>query len=213
MEYQQQHSAGVINRSEENAVKEKLKNVQRLLRPITIRNPYAQSINLPEAVFKPRRTMLLLLSFIETITFYHQYQREVKHDQQTGEMYIESTAQDVEYAFKLLKEVLFSKSDELSGACRKFFEQLKEYLKKETKESFYSSQIRKALRLNPNNAKRYITELVRYGYLKITSGSRHKGFEYQVSDYQEYEQLKSGIDQKLEEILQRIRKPGGSVGQ
>ena len=120
MEYQQHASAGMVNKMEENAIKEKLKNVQRLLRPIQIRNPYANQINLPEAVFKPRRTMLLLLSFIETITFYHQYQREAKVDIQTGEHYIESNAQDIEYAFKLLKEVLFSKSDELSGACRKF---------------------------------------------------------------------------------------------
>lgn len=207
MEYQQQHSAGVINRAEENAVKEKLKNVQRLLRPVTIRNPYAQHINLPEAVFKPRRTMLLLLSFIETITFYHQYQREVKHDQQTGEMYIESTAQDVEYAFKLLKEVLFSKSDELSGACRKFFEQLKTWLKQEQKQSFHAAAIRKALRINPNNLKRYMIELSRYGYVKVSAGSKYKGYEYQVIDFDEYEQLKSSIDQKLEAILITIRQP------
>jgi hypothetical protein len=75
MEHQQRASAGMINHSEENKIKERLKNVQRLLRPVTVRNPYAQYINLPEAVFIHRRTMLFLLSFIETITFYHQYQR------------------------------------------------------------------------------------------------------------------------------------------
>jgi DNA primase len=208
MEYQQKASAGLINRGEENKIKEKLKNVQRLLRPIAVRNPHAQYINLPEAVFKPRRTMLLLLSFIETITFYHQYQREIKQDKDTGEAYIESTVQDVEYAFKLLKEVLFSKSDELSGACRKFFEQLKTHLKKENKQSFYSAAIRKALRLNPNNLKRYLMELTRYGYVKINGGNKFKGYEYQVVNEKEYEQLKSDIDQKLESILHTIREAG-----
>lgn len=176
---------------------------------MAVRNPYAQYINLPEAVFKPRRTMLLLLSFIETITFYHQYQREVKHDKYSGELYIESTIQDVEYAFKLLKEVLFSKSDELSGACRKFFEQLKAHLKKESKQSFYASEIRRALRLNPSNVKRYIIELTRHGYIKISSGNKHKGFEYLITDYQEYAQLKDTIDQKLEEIITKIKGSGG----
>lgn len=204
MEYQQQLSAGMVNRMEENAIKEKLKNVQRLLRPVQVRNPFANHINLPEAVFKPRRTMLLLLSFIETITFYHQYQREVKQDKESGEIYIESTAQDVEYGFKLLKEVLFSKSDELTGACRKFFEQLKAHLKKEKKESFYAAAVRKALRLNPNNLKRYLIELSRHSYIKITAGSKYKGYEYQVNDFGEYEQLKSNIDRKLEEILLKI---------
>ncbi len=208
MEYQQKASAGMINRQEESQIKERLKNVQRLLRPVSVRNPYAQYINLPEAVFKPRRTMLLLLSFIETITFYHQYQRESKVDTQTGEHYIETTAQDIEYAFKLLKEVLFSKSDELTGACRKFFEQLKAYLKKESKQSFYSAAIRKSLRMNPNNLKRYLTELCRYGYLKINGGNKFKGYEYQIANEQEYEQLKSDIDQKLESILQTIKEAG-----
>lgn len=213
MEYQQKASAGLINRQEENKIKERLKNVQRLLRPVSVRNPYAQYINLPEAVFKPRRTMLLLLSFIETITFYHQYQRESKVDTQTGEHYMETTAQDIEYAFKLLKEVLFSKSDELTGACRKFFEQLKAHLKEEKKHAFYSAAIRKSLRLNPNNLKRYLMELCRYGYLKINGGNKFKGYEYQIANEQEYEQLKSDIDQKLDQILQTIKGASGSVGQ
>jgi DNA primase len=223
MEHQQKTSAGLINKHEENKIKEKLKNVQRLLRPIAVRNIYAQYINLPEVVFKPRRTMLLLLSFIETITFYHQYQREIKQDKETGELYIESTVQDIEYAFKLLKEVLFSKSDELTGACRKFFEQLKVHLKKENlpagtsvqagKQSFYSAAIRKALRMNPNNLKRYLMELCRYGYVKITGGNKFKGYEYQIANEQEYEQLKSDIDQKLDQILQTIKGASGSVGQ
>jgi DNA primase len=205
LQYLQQLSAGTVNQSEANTIKEKLKNVQRMLRPIKVRNPFAQHINLPEAVFKPRRSMMLLLSFIETITFYHQYQRESKVDTQTGELYIETTVQDVEYAFKLMKEILFSKGDELSGACRKFFEQLKAHLKKEQHESFYSSQVRKALRMNPNNLKRYLFELSRYGLVKITGGSKYKGFEYKIVDAQEYEQLKSSIDQQLEVILQAIR--------
>jgi DNA primase len=208
MEYQQQYSAGMVNQSAENETKELLKNVQRLLRPIKIRNPYAQQINLPESVFKPRRTMLLLLSFIETITFYHQYQREVKQDKESGEIYIESTAQDVEFAFKLMKEILFSKSDELTGACRKFFEQTKAWLKKENKQSFHAVEIRKMLRINPNNLKRYMIELSRYGFVKITGGSKYKGYEYQVIDPKEYEQLKGDIDKKLESILQTIRSEG-----
>jgi hypothetical protein len=109
--------------------------------------------------------------------------------------------------------VLFSKSDELTGACRKFFEQLKLHLKKEKKESFYSAAIRKALRMNPNNLKRYLMELSRYSYLKINGGNKFKGYEYQIANEQEYEQLKSDIDQKLDQILQTIKGASGSVGQ
>jgi hypothetical protein len=148
------------------------------------------------------------LSFIETITFYHQYQRTTKQDPETNELYIESTVQDVEYAFKLLKEVLFSKSDELTGACRKFFEQMKGWLKRENKQSFHAWEIRKALRINPNNLKRYMIELSRYSLVKITGGSKYKGFEYQIADLQEYEQLKGSIDKQLDQILQTLKGSG-----
>ena len=96
MHYQKQSSAGLINKTEENKTIHLLQNCQRLLKPIAIRNPYAPQINLPESVFKPRRTInLLTKSFIETITFYHQYQEEVKQDKTTGELYIESTPEHI----------------------------------------------------------------------------------------------------------------------
>lgn len=71
-----------------------------------------------------------LLAFIEAITFYHQYQRSVKRDGQ-GHPYIESTVAYIEAAFSLLKDVLFSKSDELTKASRGFLELLKVLLKEQ----------------------------------------------------------------------------------
>ena len=202
MAYQQGVSSGTIDKTKEAQAREQLQNMQRLLKPVQIRNPYASMIQLPESVFKPRRTMMLLLSFIETITFYHQYQRPVSHDRQSGMDFIETTPEDIEWTFRLLKGALFAKSDELTGACRKFFETLKGM---KGQESFKSQEIRKELRLAPSTLKRYLLELNRYGYLKIVGGSKYKGFEYQVVDSQEYEQLRNGIDQQLEEILQKIK--------
>lgn len=208
--YQRNASAGLINTAAENEVKEKFKNIQRLLKPIKVVNPYAQFIDLPEEVFKPRRSMIMLLSFIETITFYHQQQRPIKTDHATGQPYIESTTEDVEKGFNLLRDVLFSKSDELSGACRSFFERLKQH----TGEApFYTRELRKAFRINPSNLKRYMIELSRFGYVQVTGGSKYKGYQYQVSDHREYEQLKSGIDKKLDEILHKIKESSSSVVQ
>jgi DNA-binding MarR family transcriptional regulator len=203
MSYQQKASAGNINASEESQITEKIKNVQRLLKPIKIVNPYAEIIDLPQEVFKPRRTLLLLLSFIETITFYHQHQRTVKTDSQSGVQYIETNKEDIEAAFSLLKEALFSKSDELTKASRKFLESLKKEVK--PGEIFFSSQIRKKLRLTPATLKRYLFELTRNGYIKIKGGSKYRGFEYEIIDYEEYENLRSNIDAKLAEILAKIK--------
>jgi len=202
-EYQTKLSAGEINRERERQYKELFKNMQRVLRPINIINPFAKYIELPEQVFKPRRTMTLLLGFIEAITFYHQYQREVKKDA-NGQLYIETTVEDIEAAFELLKDVLFSKSDELTKAARSFLEDLKLWLKKENKESFAAKEIRKLLRLAPATLKRYLSELERYGYIK-SKGNRYVKYEYSISDYEEYNSLKSSIDKHLQDVLQSIR--------
>lgn len=207
--YQTKLSAGEINHERDRQYQRLFQNMQRLLKPITIINPYAKFIQLPEAVFKPRRTMTLLLGFIEAVTFYHQYQRQVKKDG-NGTLYIETTASDIEQAFSLLKEVLFSKSDELTRATRDFFESIKRLLQTTGTETFTARQIREQERINPGNMKRYLAELSRYGYIR-GSGNRYRGqYEYRVVDMAEYEQLKSSIDNHLQEILEQI-KSGSSI--
>lgn len=204
-EYQTKIAAGEVNKEREHQYKELFKNIQRVLRPINIINPYAKYIQLPEQVFKPRRTMTLLLGFIEAITFYHQYQREVKKDS-TGQLHIETTIDDIEAAFTLLKDVLFSKSDELAKATRNFFEQLKQYLSDNNLESFTPQQIRKAFRIEPRTMQRYIRELKQYGFIKPVSGFKHrKGYEYNIIDQEEYGRLKNEIDNHLEAILTQLR--------
>src|SRR3989304_6664650 len=98
MDYQRMLSAGKVKTREENELKEFFKDMQTVLRPIKVRNPYAELLKLPGHVFKPLRTNAHYLAFIETVTFYHQYQRELKADPATGEPYIETTLEDIRWA-------------------------------------------------------------------------------------------------------------------
>jgi phosphate uptake regulator len=160
---------------------------------------------LPEAVFKPRRTMLLLLLFTETITYYHQYQRELKTDEDTGEQYIETTIEDIQAAFSLLETTLLKKSDELNDACRDFFEKLKTYLKEKDTDTFYSKEVRSAMRLSPSSIGRYLYELERMGYIKIAKGSRYKGFEYKIQSWNDLENLANDAQSMVKSILENIQ--------
>lgn len=210
-QYQTRLSAGEINHEREQQYQRLFQNMQRLLKPITIINPYAKYIQLPEAVFKPRRTMTLLLGFIEAVTFYHQYQREVKKDA-GGTLYIETTASDIEQAFILLKEVLFSKSDELTRATREFFERLKLYMQQEQLTSFRAPDIRRQFRMEPRTIQRYLRELVQYGQLKRIYGVKGRsGFEYGLSDGDGYQALQTQIQRHLEGIMEQIRGAGVAV--
>ncbi|WP_081161350.1 toprim domain-containing protein [Niastella populi] len=204
-EYQANLAAGEVNREREQQYKELFRNIQRVLSPIQIINPYAKYIELPQQVFKPRRTMTLLLGFIEAVTFYHQYQREIKKDA-TGRLYITTTAEDIEAAFTLLKDVLFSKSDELTKATRNFFEQLKQLCQETGGDTFNAKAIRERLRINPGNMKRYLAELVRYGYIKANGNRYRKGsYEYSIVNITEYEALKSSVEQHLQSILEQVK--------
>ncbi len=205
MNYQRSLSAGEINHQKEDEIKEFFKDIQSVLKPIKVKNPYATKLIIPETVFKPLRTNAHYLNFIEVITFYKQYQRRQKTDK-NGEKYIETTLEDIKEANQLLKDVLLSKSDELTKASRNFLEMIKTYLTKETKTTFYSKELRQAYRIAPTTLKRHLSELTRYSYLKIIGGNRIKGFEYELETSEEYTKLRQNIDNILDETLKNLKK-------
>jgi predicted transcriptional regulator len=205
MMYQRRASAGIINRDEEQEIKKLLQNTQRILQSITVKNPFAEMLKIPQEVFKPRRSNSHYLQFIEAITFYHQYQREQQVDKETGEIYIETTIEDIEAANRLIKEILLRKSDELNTACRRYFEYLKAFLKSENKTAFTAKEVRQALRTNHSNQKRYMLQLLVNNYIKKSTGTKAKGYHYEVVSMEEYETLKNSIGKVLDEVLNKIK--------
>ena len=205
MNYQRKKSAGTINTEEEKNIKALLQNTQRLLQPVQIRNPFAEQLQIPAEVFKPRRTNAHYLQFIEAVTFYHQYQREKHTDKQTNETYISTTLEDIAAANKLMKEVLLRKADELSGATRNYFEQLKELLQEQKQSTFTNKEIRKQLRLPGTTVRRYHNELLQSSYIKLQESKKHKGYCYEVVSYEEYIQLQNNITVVLDEILHQLQ--------
>ncbi|NQZ74945.1 MAG: hypothetical protein HRT61_02385 [Ekhidna sp.] len=211
MAYQRRLSAGKVDIGEELKTIELLQNTQRMLVPVAVRNPFAESLCIPKEVFKPRRTNAHYLAFIEAVTFYHQYQREKKADEETGEEYIETTLEDIAEANKLIKEVLIRKSDPLNAACRKYLEWLKTWLKVSGKSSFTNKEVRQVLRINPSNQKRYMVQLQDYDYVQKIQGEKGKVHHYEITNLEEYEQLKDGISSILDEILKKLSQKGGSL--
>ena len=202
MEYQRKESAGKIDKYAEEEMVEFLQDVQSVLKPIKVVNPYAEQLVIPEQVFKPLRTNSHYLQFIESVTFYHQYQRKKKYDSR-GKPYIETTIEDIEIANDLLKEVLLAKSDELTKATRRFYEMLKLYLKQKRQESFYSREVRLYYRSTPSSVNRHLKILMRYGYVKVVGGTRKKGYEYELE--QDVEDIESKVITALDEALEQVK--------
>lgn len=207
MTYHRKVKAGKVDDSEEERIRLQLEYAQRVLTRITIVNPYAEQIQLPESVRNPRRTLPLLLSFIEAITYYHQMQRTKQYDKETGEEYIETTLEDIEWGFKLLKDVLFRKSDELSDACRKFYDWIKHPDRQLNTVGFYGSEVRQERSIHPRTLNRYLNELTEFGRLQIIGGNKHKtGYQYQLIPFKGDEQLEGNIEKWMQETLKRISK-------
>jgi predicted transcriptional regulator len=210
MSYQRKLAAGKIDIAEEEKVKEQFRNMQRVLQPVTIRNPFAEYLKIPNEVFKPRRTNAHYLAFIEVVTFYHQYQRQKEHDPETGEEFIETTIEDISEANKLMKEVLLRKSDQLNGATRDYLEGLKVYLSKEGKNEFTNREIRTHLRIKGTTLRRYHHGLLDVGLIRVKSGKKATGYQYEIISPEEYEKLKESISNVLDQVLsdcERASKP------
>lgn len=207
MEYQRRQQAGLIDKTAQEKAKQQLRNVQRLLvKDIKVINPYALHLRIPDNVFKKLRTNMHYLKLIEIITFYHQQQRPIKKGTD-GTRYIETTPEDIYWANELVKEVLLKKSDELNGELRGFFEQLKGHVKAGSKDpnaTFFAKDIRKTYRMHPMQLMRYLVQLERRGYIKQVSSNRKTGFEYQVTEWEEYSQLQEGIN-VMDTILAKLK--------
>lgn len=206
MDYQKRLRAGLIDSSKEKDIQYKLQLMQKCLEPIKVINPYAPLIDLPDNFPKKRRALPILLSFIEAITFYHQYQRTPLADKDDGEMYIETEPKDIEQGFKILTKVLLRRSDELNGAVREFYERLIAVVQKSETQKFKISEIRQQLNTAPRTIQHYITILKEYDYLQITGGKQRTGYEYELLNGTSETNLQKEIETHVQTVMERVVK-------
>lgn len=120
--------AGVLARRDRERVLRVHRNAQRLLRPILIVNPFAESLSFPTTRTRARRDHMKLLTLVRAIALLHQHQREVKlveHENERIE-YIEVTSADVQLATRLLSGVL--DSDELPPVTRNVLSMIESFV-------------------------------------------------------------------------------------
>jgi hypothetical protein len=205
MEYQKKCKAGLINQNDIAQIQRRLQCVIASLKNTTIINPYATLINLPDDVPHPRKTLLLLLNFIDTITFFRQYQRETTTDTATGEVMIKTHPEDVELAFTLLKSSLFRRSDELSTTARGFYSWLQKFLKEAKTKQFTALDVRRAKRIHPRTLNRYLQELCLFHYIQIKGGNKYReGYLYRITNLDDDNTLNNSIETALQNTLARI---------
>jgi DNA primase len=197
--YQNEVSAGLVDKEESERVTTFVQNCMRLLKPYEVVNPYAHKIKLPEEAHKIRRLNELYQSFVKQITLLNQYQRQ--QDKQ-GRLITEK--EDLKIACEILFESILLKVDELDGSLRQFFERLKVFVDKKNKEyEFNRFEVREATGVSKTQQHYYIQKLVNLEYIK-QYGFANRGFKYKIVYWDNIAGLRAKIKDNLNTQLQEL---------
>ena len=198
--YQNDKSAGLVDKQKEKQIRAYLRNAMRMLEAHEIINPYANKINLPKQAHKIRRLNDLFQSFIKQVTLLNQYQR--KKDKQ-GRLITDK--QDVRTAISIMFDSIILKVDELDGALRDFYEKLKKYVESKSKDyEFSRREIRHDMGLSNTQTHRYFSQLMRLEYLYRSSGHDNRGHKYKIGYWDNMQSLRDQIQQDLHNQLEKL---------
>jgi DNA primase catalytic core len=182
--------AGILGRIEAEAVTKRQQNMQRLLKPLLVVNPYAPYLTFLSDRLRTRRDHKKYLGLIRAIAFLHQHQRPkkaVKHNGQTIE-YIEATLADIDLANKLASEILGHSLDEMAPATRRLLdslwrmvgERMKATGKKQEECLFSRREIREAFGWGDTQLRMHLGQLVDLEYLAVKSGQNGRKYLYEL---------------------------------
>ena len=166
------------------------RNAQRLLKPLLVANPYAESLTFLDDKTRTRRDHQKYLTLIRTITLLHQYQRPVKtavHGEQAVE-YIEVTLDDIAIANRLACEVLGRSVDELPPQTRRLLGLVDEMVAQachqnsvdRTDYRFSRRDIREFTSWGHTQLKVHLKRLQELEYLLVHRGGRGQSFVYEL---------------------------------
>ena len=203
IERQNRKLAGHIDSNEEQQARIILQNCIRTLKPFEVVNPYADKIHLPLEAKEQRKLNDHYQAIVRQIILLHQYQREKDFK---GRLI--ATPTDLEMASNILFDAILLKVDDLDASLRNFFDQLKQYVKKQSKAGeevqFTQREVRIALHLSKATCFRSLQELEKLEYVQRTSGYANRGFKYKILYWDDMEKLRERIKDEFAKQLQAL---------
>ena len=181
---------GVVARQERGRLMELHQNAQRLLRPLSVVNPYAEQLTFPDHRTRMRRDHMKYLALIEAIALLHQYQRAVREVEHRGTKlrYVEVTKADIALANRLTHEVLGRSLDELPPQTRRLLGLVDELVREETKRlglergdfRFSRRELRDRTGWGDTQLKVHLGRLVELEYVLVHRGRQGQSYGYEL---------------------------------
>ena len=181
---------GLIKKAETEHITRRHHNAQRLLRPLSVINPFAGHLTFPSESLRARRDHKKYLGLIKAIAFLHQYQREIKTIQNNGSalQYIEVTLNDIEKANTLAADILGRTLDELSPPSRLLLNMIRDMVEAECKRQniepksycFTRKDIREWAKWSDFQIKCHVRQLEDLEYIYSVVGKKGKEYVYEL---------------------------------
>jgi hypothetical protein len=195
--------AGKSDSEKEEQAKQLLRNVMRVLKSYEVVNPYADKLSLPMEARMLRRLNSQFQNFVSQITILHQYQRKTDTK---GRLITDK--EDIKSAVDIFFSSIIIKVDELDKSTRQFFENLKEFVKKQkegTSKKFTAREIRQGLNISKTATFRYMHLLQELEYIQAVEGSYNRGLKFSISFWDDMDRLKSRIRKELHRQFQALK--------
>ncbi len=182
---------GLLADQERDEILKVHRNAQRLLKPLSVVNPYARKLTFPDSLTRTRRDHTKYLTLINSITLLHQYQRLVKTSPDhrgRNVSYIEVTQDDIRTANRLAHEVLGRSLDELPPQTRRLLIVIEESVRCECERlkmersdfRFSRRDVRAWAPWGDTVLKKHLARLEDLEYLLVHHGGRGQSFVYEL---------------------------------
>jgi hypothetical protein len=191
MQRQAETLEGLVRKKKSEHIIKKHHTAQRLLKPLSVVNPFTEYLSYPNRSLRTRRDHKKYLGLIRTVAYLHQYQRKIQTVEVEGKPveYIEVTLEDIDAANRLANEVLGQCLDELAPPSRTLLTGIYDMVKELTAKKqcpiddvyFTRRQIREHTGWTDWQVKAHIKQLEELEYLHVRVGARGKQYAYALN--------------------------------
>jgi|GEM_PF-1741023 DNA primase len=196
MQYYNKKVAGLIDEKEESNARQMLQNLVRCIKPMEVVNPKAGGIIIPVHEDSRAYVNRVYQEVVMQVCLMHQYRR--RKDVQ-GRLVAE--AEDMRMATEILFGALILNACELDVLTRKFYEQLKKYVKEKAvdkKEEYWFTmqELRRELGFSGSGSFRHITKLFKLDYLE-REGHANRGYRFRIVYWEDMDKLRKQVQDNL----------------
>jgi len=195
----QKHTSDTLTDNHDlEAVLKLHRNFQRLLKPVAVKNPFADQLTYGDDRLQGRRDQPKYLNMIKAVAFLRQMQKEIQYENKNGNAvpFVTVDMEDLRIANELANEILGKSLDELSRPSRSLLmlldemaEAIEKRLKKEnddhtpkrTSISFSRRDVREFTGWTNTRLHIHLKELVDFEYIIVETGRNGMPYRYRLA--------------------------------